>query len=93
VKIKLRFMNKRILIPTLLTISVISMAYAIYRSTSQRITLVENAQTVVYGEPQHGLVLGLCIFSGICIIGAIILFLDRRDEVKPELPIGNKRTT
>ena len=72
-------MNKRIILPVLLVLSLLSLAYAIYRSTAERITVIENNQEVVYGEPQHGLILGLCIFSAACLIAVVVLVLDRQD--------------
>ena len=77
-------MNKRIILPVLLVLSLFSLAYAIYRSTAQRITVLENNQEVVYGEPQHGLILGLCIFSATCLLAVVLLLLDRQ-EIKQEL--------
>ncbi|MDB5193405.1 MAG: hypothetical protein JWQ96_2968 [Segetibacter sp.] len=85
-------MYKRILIPTLLIVSLFTLAYAIYRSTIERVTTVENGNQVVYNDPPHGLLLGLCILSGICIIGAIALILDRREPVLTEQQAFNKRT-
>ena len=70
-------MNKRVLIPVLLIVALISLGYAIYRSTGQRITAIENGQQVVYGDPQHGLILGLCLFAGFCVIGVVLLLLDK----------------
>jgi hypothetical protein len=70
-------MDKRTLVPVLLVLSLLSLGYGIYRSTGQRITTVENGQQVVYGDPQHGLILGLCVFAGFCILGIVLLVLDR----------------
>ena len=87
-------MNKRILMIVLLVVSFLSISYAVYRSTALRITVVENGHEVVYGEPQHGLILGLCIFSGICIICAIVLLLDRREALptttQTTVPVSKK---
>ena len=60
-----------------------SMIYAIYRSTDQTTRVVTNTGEVVYGEPMHGLMLGLCIFSGICLLGAV--YLADRDAADPRV--------
>jgi hypothetical protein len=73
-------MNKRIVIPVLLVMALISVIYAIYRSTEQKITLIGPDRQTVFGEPQHGLILGLCIFAGICVLATVPLLLDRRDD-------------
>ncbi len=75
---------KRTLVIILLIMAFLSLGYAIYRSTSVRETLVENGREVVYGEPQHGLILGLCIFSGLCILSTVPLLMDRRTDVVRE---------
>lgn len=74
-------MNKRTLIPVLVLLAVFAIAYAIYKGTAVTITTIETGRTVVYGQPQHGLTLGLCLFAGACIIGAAILALDDRYRV------------
>jgi len=71
-------MNRRLLAPILLVLAVIALAYGIYRSTADTITVQEGSQQVVYGQPQHGLTLGLCIFAGLCVLGAVIALLDDR---------------
>ena len=78
-------MNKQTTIMLLLILTLGSLCYAIYRSTSVRITQVEGTSQVVYGEPQHGLILGLCIFAGICLLGMVILLLDKTHD-RRELP-------
>jgi hypothetical protein len=72
-------MNKKTLIPVLLVLIIISLGYAVYRSTASRITAIENGQQVVYGDPQHGLLFGLCVFAGLCVLGLVMLILDRGD--------------
>jgi hypothetical protein len=69
-------MNKRTLAMILLVIPILTIGYAIYRSTSETITTIANGKQVVYGEPQHGLTLGLCVFAGFCILGSVLLLLD-----------------
>jgi hypothetical protein len=73
-------------------LSIITLAYAIYRSTAEKVITIENGQQVVYGEPQHGLILGLCIFSGLCIISNVVLMLDRQDWRKEDAAALSKRT-
>ena len=75
-------MDKRILIPVLLVLSVISLGYAIYRSTGPRITAIENGQSTVYGDPQHGLMFGLCVFAGFCVLGIVLLVLDKDVRIR-----------
>ena len=65
------------MIPVLLVLVLISLGYAIYRSTGSRITAIENGQQVVYGDPQHGLLFGLCVFAGLCVLGVVLLLLDK----------------
>ena len=73
-------MNKRILIPVLLVMALTSIVYAIYRSTEEKVTLLGPDRQTVFGEPQHGLILGLCIFAGLCVLATVPLLLDRRDD-------------
>ena len=74
-------MNRRILAPILLALAVIAVGYAVYRSTAETITSQEGTQQVVYGQPQHGLTLGLCIFAGMCVLGAVLSLVDDRYRV------------
>lgn len=85
-------MNKRIIILVLWIVSLLALVYAIYRSTNERITMMENGRQVVYGEPQHGLILGLCMFAGICVFSAVLLLLERPKLTEPEPPLIKKRT-
>jgi len=73
-------MNKRILIPVLLLLALVSIVYAVYRSTEEKVILLGPDRQTVFGEPQHGLILGLCIFAGLCVLGTVPLLLDRRDD-------------
>jgi hypothetical protein len=84
-------MNRRTFIPILLVLAVISIAYAIYRSTSQTITQVENGRQVVYGQPMHGLMLGLCVFAAACVLGVVYL-MDKPDAKIEERVALSKRT-
>ncbi len=69
-------MDKRTTITVLVILMLVSIGYAVYRSTGETITRVENGSEVIYGTPMHGLMLGLCIFAGMCLLG-IVLLLDR----------------
>jgi hypothetical protein len=92
-------MFRKFWIPGLLVVALLTLAYAIYRSTARRITVLENGHETVYGEPQHGLVLGLCLFSAVCIIGAVALLIDSKnygieskDFSNKEPQVTNRRT-
>lgn len=74
-------MNKRTLIPVLLLLAVIAIGYAVYKSTAVTMTTIETGRTIVYGQPQHGLTLGLCLFAGACVLGAALLTLDDRHRI------------
>jgi hypothetical protein len=74
-------MNKRTLIPILLTLAVIIIGYAVYKGTAVTMTTIEAGRTIVYGQPQHGLMLGLCLFAGACVLGAVLLSLDERFRI------------
>jgi hypothetical protein len=71
-------MNKKTLIPVLLLLAIIAIGYAVYKGTAVTMTTIEAGRTIVYGQPQHGLLLGLCLFAGACILGAVLLVLDDR---------------
>ena len=74
-------MNKRTIIPVLLLLAVIAIGYAVYKGTAVTMTTIEAGRTVVYGQPQHGLTLGLCIFAGACVLGASLLAMDDRVRI------------
>lgn len=84
-------MNRRTLIPVLLIVAVLSIAYAVYRSTTNTVYQTENGHQVVYGQPMHGLMLGLCVFAGFCILGAVWL-IDKPDVRAEERIALSKRT-
>ena len=69
-------MNKKILALLLLIASLAALAYAIYRSPAETITVTEVGRQVIYGNPQHGLATGLCIFAGLCVLGAVFLLIE-----------------
>ena len=86
-------MNKRTLIPVLLVLAVIAVAYAVYKATAVTMTTIETGRTVIYGQPQHGLTLGLCLFAGLCVIGAALLAMDDRYRVNSDGQTSNSSTT
>lgn len=86
-------MSKKTLMLVLLLLAVVSIAYAVYKGTAVTMTTLEAGRTIVYGEPQHGLTLGLCIFAGLCVIGASLLALDDRYRVNSDGQAGTSGTT
>ena len=74
-------MNKRTLVPVLLFLAIIAIGYAVYKGTAVTMTTIEAGRTVVYGQPQHGLMLGLCLFAGACILGATLLVFGDRNVI------------
>lgn len=80
-------MDNRILAPVLFLLALITLGYAVYRSSAEVITTTENGRQVVYGEPQHGLLLGLCLFAGICILAA------SRAMRQPSVHVRDETTT
>jgi hypothetical protein len=84
-------MYRSILIPVLLLLALGSLIYAIYRSAAETIIITEGTRQTIYGDPQHGLILGLCIFAGICIASTIPLLRERRDVVTEERTVLGKR--
>ena len=91
--IKRKVMNKRVVIPILLVLALASLVYAIYRSTEEKITLIAPDRQTVFGEPQHGLILGLCIFAGLCIVSLVPLLLDKRDDFRNDRSRDRDRIT
>ena len=85
-------MNNRVLVPVLFVIALLSLVYSIYRSTAVRMIVTENGRETVYGEPQHGLILGLCIFAGMCILAAVALLFKKETTVVHEQPTMSRRT-
>lgn len=89
-------MDKRSWIPILLIVALASIGYAIYRSTAQRIVITEGNRQTIYGEPQNGLVLGLLLLGGLCLLATVALstWRDRRDVTTTRVeegPIANFR--
>jgi hypothetical protein len=89
-------MNKRILIISLIILPLLSIVYAIYRSTAETITITEPGpfpKQTVYGEPQHGLILGLFVFASACVIALVILLLRREEPItEPKTTTVTKKT-
>jgi hypothetical protein len=83
-------MNKRTLIPILLLFALVAIVYAVYKATEPTVTTIETGRSIVYGQPQHGLTLGLGIFAGLCVLGAAIL---SRDEHYRTAHDGHAATT
>ena len=89
-------MNRRTFIIILLIAAVASISYAIYRSVEHKVVLNGPAGQSVYGEPQHGLLLGLCVFAASCLIGAVLLIMDKdvvdavREIEKPATPVTRR---
>ena len=87
-------MNKKAFFWVLLILPVLAIAYAVYRSTAEVIITEENGRQVTYGEPQHGLILGLFIFAATCLVGAIWLMLDDwRARGREETVTGTRVST
>lgn len=89
-------MYRKVLVPVLLFLSLMSIVYAIYRSTDQQVTISGIGRQVISGEPQHGLILGLCFFAGICVLGAVLLLLNWNrtvEEIREEKPASMARKT
>jgi hypothetical protein len=74
-------MSKKTLSLVLLFLAVVSVVYAVYKATAVTMTTIETGRTIVYGQPQHGLTLGLCLFGGACVLGAALLALDDRFRI------------
>ena len=73
-------MNRQTIVVLLLLVAIASVAYAIYRSTAEQTILTQGGIQTIYNQPQHGLILGLCILAGMCIIATLPLILLDRDR-------------
>jgi hypothetical protein len=81
-------MNRQTMIVLLVLMALASVAYAIYRSTGDKTIITQGGLQTVYGEPQHGLILGLCILAGICILAIVpLLLVDRHHYEFDEKPV------
>ncbi|MBA2745139.1 MAG: hypothetical protein H0U44_02835 [Flavisolibacter sp.] len=85
-------MIRGILNTILWILAIISIGYAIYRSTSVKEVLIQGNREIIYGEPQHGLIFGLFFLAAGCIIGSVILVLHSRDIRITEREDLSKRT-
>jgi ABC-type Fe3+-citrate transport system substrate-binding protein len=73
-----KIMNRQTMIVLLVLVALASVAYGIYRSTDQKTIITQGGLQTIYGEPQHGLILGLCILAGLCILDiSPLLLVDR----------------
>jgi hypothetical protein len=70
---KTTIMDKRSWIPILLIVALASIGYAIYRSTAERVIISEGNRQTIYGDPQDGLVLGLILLGGLCLMASVWL--------------------
>lgn len=86
-------MNKKTLLPVFLVLAVLAVGYAVYKATAVTMTTIETGRTIVYGQPQHGLTLGLCLFAGLCVLAAALLAIDDRYRVHNEPPVSTSGTT
>ena len=84
-------MNRKTLSPLLVLLAIVALGYAIYRSTAVRTTMVVNNQQTIYGEPQHGLLLGLCVFAGMCLVAAALIADKDVIAVRDERTEGSRR--
>lgn len=85
-------MIKGILNTVLWIIAIFCIVYAVYRSTSIQEAFVQGNRELLYGTPQHGLILGLCIIAATCIMGSVLLILDKRDIRVTDREDLSKRT-
>jgi hypothetical protein len=76
-------MDRKIMAPILLVLALVALIYAVYRSVGETIIINDATRQTIYGNPQHGLVLGLCIFAGICLAAAVSC-MPRRRELRRE---------
>ena len=70
----------------MLILAIVSLGYSVYRSTAQHIVETVNGRQIIYNEPQHGLLLGLCVFAGLCLVAMALLYRDRIDRVVDTRP-------
>lgn len=77
-------MDRKVTTLLLIITAIVCLGYAVYRSTALKVTILQNNQPTVYGEPQHGLMLGLCLVAAVCIGGAIWLSERPVDVIRRE---------
>jgi hypothetical protein len=85
-------MIKGILNTVLWILALFCMGYAIYRSTAVKEVKILGNQEITLGETQHGLIFGLCFIAGICILGSVLLILDKREVRFEDREALSKRT-
>jgi hypothetical protein len=85
-------MIKGILNTVLWILTLFCLGYAIYRSTAIKDVTITPTHEITAGETQHGLIFGLCFIAGICILGSILLVLDKRDIRIEDREALSKRT-
>lgn len=86
-------MDKKTLVPILLLIALAAIIYAVYKGTEATITTIEAGRTLTYGQPQHGLTLGLGVFAGLCVLAAALLSRDNHYRVHSDGHTSNTTTT
>ena len=85
-------MIKGILNAVLWILAIFCLGYAIYRSTAvKEVRLMGNTE-ITYGETQHGLIFGLLLIAGICILSSVLLILDKREVRLEDREALSKRT-
>ena len=85
-------MIKGILNTVLWILALFCMGYAIYRSTAIKEVKLLGNQEITAGETQHGLIFGLCFIAAICILGSVLLILDKRELRYEDREALSKRT-
>jgi hypothetical protein len=85
-------MIKGILNTVLWILAIFCIGYAVYRSTAVKDVRIVGNSEITYGETQHGLIFGLCFIAGICIIGSVLLILDKRTIQYEDREALSKRT-
>ena len=85
-------MIKGILNTVLWILAIFCLGYAIYRSTAVKDVTILGNKEITYGETQHGLIFGLCFIAGICILGSVLLILDKRELRYEDREALSKRT-
>ena len=85
-------MIKGILNTVLWILAIFCLGYAIYRSTAVKEVTILGNKEIIYGETQHGLIFGLCFIAGICILGSVLLILDKRELRLEDRDALSKRT-
>ena len=85
-------MLKGILNTVLWILAIFCLGYAIYRSTAVKEIFIQGNREITYGETQHGLIFGLCFIAGLCILGSVLLILDKKEVRFEDREALSKRT-